>query len=372
MRNISIKKFKEALDNKNGELSSLAKSGKKIIGYFCTYTPIEIIHAAGFMPVRVTGDAETLSKVDAHVPNFICPYLRRAFESGLNGQYEYLSGIIQGYTCDVACGLIDMWKENIGGELFHTVPLPYNDNADSRKYLSTAFEELDLKLQNVGGQQIYSNIESSVALYESIRALMMGLYEKRYKGTLPLSGSEFHTVIQTGFTLPPEEYLKMLKKLNADIEEADTKSNTHTPVLISGSIIEEPIYLDIIEASGGRIVGDDLCTGLRHFIQTDTVGHDPMERIIDRHFSRLPCPARSRAVERAHLLMGLTRQSGAKGLIFLFQKFCTPHLADYPVIKDMLDQQGLQSIMLEMDETGAMEGQLQTRLEGFFEVMGKI
>ncbi|MBW1815403.1 MAG: hypothetical protein JRJ39_17740 [Deltaproteobacteria bacterium] len=58
MRNVSIKKFKEALDNKNGELSSLAKSGKKIIGYFCTYTPIEIIHAAGFMPVRVTGDAD--------------------------------------------------------------------------------------------------------------------------------------------------------------------------------------------------------------------------------------------------------------------------------------------------------------------------
>jgi benzoyl-CoA reductase/2-hydroxyglutaryl-CoA dehydratase subunit BcrC/BadD/HgdB len=56
-------------------------------------------------------------------------------------------------------------------------------------------------------------------------------------------------------------------------------------------------------------------------------------------------------------------------VIFLFQKFCTPHLADYPVIKEMLDKEGMQSIMLEMDETGIMEGQLQTRLEGFFEVI---
>jgi len=369
MKNISAKKFKEALDNKNDALNSLARSGKKIIGYFCTYTPIEIIHAAGFLPVRVIGESQTLTKVDAHVPSFTCPYLRRAFESGLNGRYNYLSGIIQGYTCDVACGMINVWKENIGGELFHTVPLPYNDNADSRKYLRSALTELGHELQNIGGQKIDSNIERSVALYESIRTLMMGLYEKRYKGTLPLSGSEFHTIVQAGFILPPEEYLKMLKQLNTDIEKTETKSNTHTPVLISGSVIEELRYLDIIEASGGSIVGDDLCTGLRYFDHSDKAVHDPMERIIDRHFTRLPCPARSRGVERAHLLIELARQSKAKGLIFLFQKFCTPHLADYPVIKDMLDQHGLQSIMLEMDETGIMEGQFQTRLEGFFEVI---
>ncbi|MCJ7771693.1 MAG: hypothetical protein MUP22_01010, partial [Desulfobacterales bacterium] len=62
MGKVSVKKFKEALDNKDSAMNTLAKSGKKIIGYFCTYTPIEIIYAAGFFPVRITGGSEILSK----------------------------------------------------------------------------------------------------------------------------------------------------------------------------------------------------------------------------------------------------------------------------------------------------------------------
>lgn len=369
MGNVSVKQFKEALDNKNTAMNALAKSGEKIIGYFCTYTPIEIIHAAGFTPVRITGGSGNLSRVDAHIPGFTCPYLRKAFESGLNGDYNYFSGIVNGYTCDVACGLINIWKENIGGEIFHTVPLPYNDNAQSRNYLRSAFEELGEKLQEVGGNKIDSTIEHSVAVYESIRGIMNGLYEKRYTGLLPLSGRDFYTVIQAGFILQPDVYLELLKQLSNDLENADTKHVEGTPVIVSGSLVEELVFFDIIEASGGWITGDDLCSGFRQFShQGEDVG-DPMDRIIERHFMRHPCPARSRAVQRAHLLKELARKCGSKGVIFLFQKFCTPHLADYPVIKELLDQEGLYSIMLEMDETGVMEGQLQTRLEGFFEVM---
>jgi len=36
-------------------LEAVSSKGKKIIGYFCTYTPIEIIHAAGFLHVRILG-----------------------------------------------------------------------------------------------------------------------------------------------------------------------------------------------------------------------------------------------------------------------------------------------------------------------------
>ena len=56
----------------------------------------------------------------------------------------------------------------------------------------------------------------------------------------------------------------------------------------------------------------------------------------------------------------------------MLQKFCTPHLADYPVIKEALDKEGVQSIMLEIDETGEVHGQFQTRLESFFEVLERM
>jgi len=365
----SIKTFREALEKKHHALDVLAKNGQKIMGYFCTYTPIEVIHAAGFIPVRVTGESETLTTVDMHVPGFTCPYLRKAFDAAVHGSSNYLSGIIQGYTCDAACGLIHIWKENIGGELFHTVPLPYNDTREGRAYLRSALDELAEKLQSIGGRNVGSQIDQSVRLYASIRERVKRLYEKRYSGNLALPAKDFYTIIQTAFVVPPEDYLDMLRQFMEDAEDTDEKPAQGIPVVVTGSIIEDLGYFDLIEACGGRIVGDDLCTGLRHFDYPEPRDTDPFDRIMERHFNRMPCPARSRATRRAQLLQDLVHQSGARGLIGLFQKFCTPHLADYPVIRDAFTKEGIPSMMLEMDEAGAMKGQIQTRLEGFFEMM---
>lgn len=53
----------------------------------------------------------------------------------------------------------------------------------------------------------------------------------------------------------------------------------------------------------------------------------------------------------------------------MLQKFCTPHLADYPTLSNELRKEGVPSILIEMDETWQMEGQLKTRIEGFFEML---
>ncbi|MCP4664764.1 MAG: 2-hydroxyacyl-CoA dehydratase, partial [Deltaproteobacteria bacterium] len=137
----------------------------------------------------------------------------------------------------------------------------------------------------------------------------------------------------------------------------------------SGSLIEEPKVLGIIEASRMRVAGDDLCTGLRHFYPAGGRGKDPLDRLMDRYLHRFPCPARARARGRVRLLIDLIRRSGARGAVFIFQKFCTPHLSDHPVLSEELRQEGIPSILLEMEETGMMESQMRTRLEGFYEML---
>jgi benzoyl-CoA reductase/2-hydroxyglutaryl-CoA dehydratase subunit BcrC/BadD/HgdB len=66
----------------------------------------------------------------------------------------------------------------------------------------------------------------------------------------------------------------------------------------------------------------------------------------------------------------LARGSGAKGIVFFLQKFCTPHLADLPVALDALQAEGLRGLVVEMEETGFNEGQLRTRVESFLEMLG--
>jgi benzoyl-CoA reductase/2-hydroxyglutaryl-CoA dehydratase subunit BcrC/BadD/HgdB len=143
------------------------------------------------------------------------------------------------------------------------------------------------------------------------------------------------------------------------------------PVIVSGSLVESPAVLAAIEECGGRIVGDDLCTGYRHMMPVCGQGSDPVKRLVDRLCRRYPCPARSRAEDRGRQLIGLMKDSAAQGIVFLTQKFCTPHLADYPRIFSMLKKNGYPSLLLEFDEIWQVDGQMKTRLDAFFEIIDR-
>ncbi len=369
MTDLPIQAFIDAVRDQKERLTNLASGGRKVLGYFCTYTPIELIHAAGFVPVRILGGGTTIERAASLTPTFICPYLRQALEKALRGEYDFLSGLIQGYTCDVACGLINIWELNIPGELYHTVPLPYQDSADARKYFRQVLGELGERLNGIGGRLTDEALAASLDLYGEIRRLSLELYRLRSQGRLALPAADLLVVVQAGLVTPPEDYLPMLKDFVAAAEDQPSAQVSGVPVLVSGSVIDEPRVLEILEASGGRVVGDDLCTGLRGFSPPTGRGEDPIDRLMDRHFKRFPCPARMKAQERAPVLVDLVKGSRAKGVVFFLQKFCTPHLADLPVVLDALQAEGVRGLVVEMEETGFNEGQLRTRVESFLEML---
>jgi benzoyl-CoA reductase/2-hydroxyglutaryl-CoA dehydratase subunit BcrC/BadD/HgdB len=361
--------FREAVRDRDRILEELASEGRRLLGYFCTYTPIELLSGMGFVPVRIMGDAAPVEKAYALTPDFICPFLRKAVEKGLNGGYRHLAGVIQGYTCDVTCGLINIWEENIGGEIFHLLPLPYLRDGESRSYLRSALLELIHRLGLAGGNFSLEELQSAMDLYAGIRKLLAGVYARRSRHCLPLDAEDLHAVVLAGFFIPPERYLRMLEDLMQALPDRPHQREG-MPVLVSGSLVEDPRVMGLIEESGGMVVADDLCTGIRSFDPVDGKGADPLERLMDRMMNHFPCPSRSSAEERIPRILHLMRESDAKGVVFLFQKFCTPHLADYPYLGGELRKMGIPCTMVEMEESGLAEERLKTRLEGFFETMG--
>lgn len=367
--------FAEAWRNHGERLAALAASGWRFLGYFCTYTPIEMLHAAGFVPVRILGGGDTAPALASTLtPAFVCPYLRQALEKGLRGEYRYLSGLVQGYTCDAACGIANVWELHVPGAIHHTVSLPYADGPDARRFLRQALAELAEKLASVGSPVTAPALAASLDLYEEIRSLVRRLYDLRSLGRLALSAVDFYTVILAALVTPPGEVLSMLRDLAARAESTQRAApRPGVPVIVSGSVIQDLGVLEILDACGARVVADDLCTGWRAFSPAPVraaEGSDPIERLMDRHFGRLPCPARRKAQERAPRIAELAVGAGAKGVVFLVQKFCTPHLADVPVVLESLRTRGIRGLVVELEEGGLNEGQLRTRVQTFLEMVG--
>ena len=368
MTPIDISSFADAVNSRTERLTRHAQK-QKVFGWFCTYTPIELIHAAGFLPVRIYGGTIRVEQAGSLVPNFVCPYMRTSLERALRGEYKYLSGVIQGYTCDTPCGMMSIWEENTGPGLFHTIPLPYNSDENARTFYRHTLSELSDKLTGVGGKVTSASLGRSLDLYAEIRIKLLHLYELRLQGISVRSAHDFYTVLEAGFSLPPEEYLALLTNLTGAVGNLKAAAPGGIPVLVSGSLVEQLWIFDLIEAAGGRVVGDDLCNGYRCCEPADGVGAGPMERLIDRYIRRFPCPARSTIQDRVPRVRELVEKSGARGVIFLFQKFCTPHLADYPALAGELKNNGLPVLLMEMDESGNIEGQLKTRFGAFFETI---
>lgn len=364
--------FHDAVHSRSRLLRHNAGRESKYIGYFCTYTPMEIIHASGFTPVRIWGGAGRTEEAHALVPGFICPFMRQTLEKALSGEFDFLTGLVQGYSCDASCGMLNIWRENVPLELYHSMALPYNNSPASRSFLRASLLELADSLSKAGGRFTEYSLEISIDLYDGIRDLLGQLARRRMEGTLPLAAADFHSVVQTGLFLDPEEYLILLQGLLKHLEDDDAGPfNQGVPVMVSGSVIDDPAPYTFIEDLGFQIIADDTCTGMRSFIPVSGKGDSPLERLMSRIMNRFPCPSRSHPRDRIPLLRQLIARSGAKAVIFIFQKFCSPHLADHPMLSEALAREGIPCIALELDENGMLEAQVRTRLETFSEMCGR-
>jgi len=336
-----IRPFTDALNQSVDYFHRIQNDGRKIIGYFCSYTPIEAIHAA----------------------------VKRCMENATDGRYDFLSGLVQGYTCDAACGVVNIFGDAVDLEMVHTVPLPYADGEAARQYFHSVITTLAQKLNAMGGRFSNDALQHTIALYEKIYAIIDQLHQQRLDGDLSIDAGNLQTIMDAGDVLTPEDYLRLLENLPEIPAKPVLSASDGCPVIISGSLIESHDIFDLIASTGGRVAADDLCTGWRRAYPDYGESQDPIDRLFYRHCNRRPCPSRSLAVDRSRVLVDLAARSGAKGVVFMVQKFCTPHLADYPILSDALKAHGLPSLLLEVDETWQAGEQLKNRLESFFDMI---
>ena len=341
--------------------------GHRAMGYFCTYVPEEIIHAAGFVPLRIRSGDQTPSRADAHLQSYTCALCRSALDQGLRGDLSFLHGVVFPHTCDTIQALADIWQMSFPDLYAETIVQPVNlSSASTRPYLIDELQRFRHSLEELIGQEISDQAtRSSIELYNEKRRLLTRLYDLRDWLTAP----ELFAATGAGFVMPPLEYNQLLGKLVELLAEEESTPQDEPGLILVGAILDDPVVLTTVEELGARIVGDDLCTGSRYFAQPVVADGDPIADLADRYLHRLPCPAKYHPDHQPgeHLLK-LVNESKADGIVFVLPKFCDPHAFDYAMIKEKLDAAAVPHLRLEMEHAPAL-GQWRTRLQAFLEMI---
>lgn len=354
-----------------GELKE--KTGRVVFGYFCSEIPEEIIYAAGILPVRILGNDESSEMADSLMQTYFCSFSRNCLAMMIKGDYKFLDGMIAAHTCDTIRGLFAIAKRNIPVSFKEFIRLPITLNKPQAKPL--ILEEYKILKSNIerhlGIEIRKKDLKNSIAVYNSNRRLLGQLSKLRIGEERRLTGAEFLEVCLAGFSMDKEEHSIMMRELLKQIQDRKPLPPGKVKVLIAGNVLDSPVLIKAIEDLGADVVYDDLCTGTRYFHElVDEKTDDPMEAIVNNYLARTFCPCKVELENRIEHLMKIYKDSCAQGIILLQQKFCDPHLWDYPLLKKQVDSMGIPLQLVEYEQPIGSLGTVRNRIQSLIEMIG--
>ena len=82
--------FNETRKNGFLKMKELKESGKNVAGIFCTYTPQEVIYAAGLIPVSLCATTEdSIKYAERDLPKNLCPLIKSSYGFAVSDTFRY-------------------------------------------------------------------------------------------------------------------------------------------------------------------------------------------------------------------------------------------------------------------------------------------
>jgi benzoyl-CoA reductase subunit C len=351
------------------------RTGGKVLGYFCTYAPEEVLYAAGVLPVRILGGHETPSLVTPHVFDMWCPFCRDCLNQGLQGKYDgYLDGIMETNACLHARQAFGAWVLHVPTPWHYWYVMPNAVRSPrAKKFLRGELEEFKKAIEEWTGKTITDkDLDEGIEIMNTNRRLMKQVYEFRKQPNPPITGTEAMTMVWASQLMDKREHNKMLAELIEALPERKLERETGVRLMIIGSENDDRPFMEMVEKDlRGTFVIDEHCTGSRYFWNEVIPDKDRLQAIANRYLDRVPCPNKDWGMEdnsrkRFPHILQLAKDYGVQGAILVQQKFCDPHELDIPSLRRYLESNGIPCYFLEFEVTVPV-GQFKIRVEAFLE-----
>jgi benzoyl-CoA reductase subunit C len=350
---------------------------RKVVGCYPIYSPVELIHAAGMLPIGVIGGGNRLeiAHADSRFQSFICSIVKSTLELGLTEKLKFLDGIIFHSICDPARNLASVFKRNFPNLMVEYIHFPQNlTSPHAVDYLISEYRRISGSYEQLSGKKITDNaLSRSISLYNSQRRLLRELYAIRSETPQSVSTVECYVLTRIGTLLAPEEYIGILEEVLPQLRRRNLKAKDRIRVVLEGSFCEQPPIelLEGLEAAGCYILDDDFLAGWRWFTEEISVNGDPLRNLADaylnssvysgvKHDTREP---------KAKHLIDKFKATGANAVLILAAKFCEPALFDYALYKRALEKEGIPHLLLEFEEKMWIFDKARTEVETFVESM---
>ena len=366
----------------NPWLGEWKESGKKIIGYTCSYVPAEIFHAIDILPMRIRGiETEGTDVGDSFFGPYICSFPKCILQLAGKGRYRFLDGTIITPGCDSMRRLDECWRKagddypGIIPPFFYYFDVPHKTLPHGMKWFREEIQNLITAVEGHFSVTVREEaLGRAIALYNRGRLLLKELEEIRTGPDVPISGAEAFAVAVAGTVMPREVYTAQLEQLLADLKTRPALSAGKKRLLVIGSISDDIDLIELIEKNeNALVVAENLCFGVRFEGHLVAESGDPIAALAEGYLGESTCPRMfGKYHERLALLKEKIAAANIDGVIMQNIRFCDLHGSEHGLLERDLEKAGVPCLKVEREYGPLTEvGRMQMRIQAFLERIAK-
>lgn len=356
------------------------EKGGRIAGTFCTYTPCELLDAAGLYTVGLCGmSEEPIPAAERDLPKNLCPLIKSSYGFAVSDKcpYTYFSDLIVGETtCDGKKKMYELLGQLKDVYILHLPQCADRPYAEAMwlNELQRFREALEKKFNVTITDE---DLRRAAAFRNEIRQAQTALMELQKLAPPPFSGLGLYKILESvGFSFDLAESLKKLREIAEQIKK-DYAAGVR-PVLLSakrilvtgcpiGGVLQKTVK--VIEENGGVVVCFENCGGIkptRYLV--DTEADDILQAIAQRYLN-IGCSVLSPNKNRMALLPELIQEFQIDGVIEIDLQDCQPYTVERTTVRHLVSSLEVPFLALETDYSQSDLGQLTTRIAAFIEIL---
>lgn len=356
------------------------EAGKQIAGYFCTYTPLEILDAAGLLSVSLCGSSnEEFLTVDRDLPRNLCPLIKSSYGQAMEDKcpYAYFSDLIVGETtCDGKKKMYDFLGRK---KEMYVLQLPQGTDRDYartlwRREIRRFYEYIQERFHVTITRE---DLEQAICCRNRLREGKNRLQELQRLDPAPLKGSELFQCLESlDYTLEISQALEAVEQMYQQAQAAYTAGQRVTApgtkrLLLTGCPIGGVAakVLPAIERNGGNVVCFENCNGVKATrFQIPTDAPDLLDALAD-HYLSIGCSVLSPNQSRLNAFPNLLQEFHVDGVVELTLQACHPYMVEARAIRKLCGSLEMPYLALETDFADLDRGQIDTRVAAFIEML---
>lgn len=362
-------------------LKEAKDGGARIVGTYCLYSPVELVVAAGAIPVSLCGTSPNpIPAAEKVLPRNLCPLIKSSYGFAATDTcpyFHFADLLIAETTCDGKKKMYELMSEF---KPLHLMQLPQVQDGAALEYWIVELKRLSARLEDEFGVALTTErLRDAIRLCNDERRSLQALQDICRLKPSPLSGLDLLTVLHNrGFSVDKKEAVSLVDRLTAELWEMAgagiSPFTEDTPrILLTGVPvgIGSDKVVRLVEECGGNVVCFESCGAYKKVEPVAEDAGDPLRAIAERYL-RIPCSCMSPNQGRFELVARLVGEFQADGVIDLTWQGChTYNIESFSLKKFLQERTSAPFLQIETDYSESDTEQLKVRIEAFLEIINR-